>query len=172
MKKTLLKLKKNTKPIFLKLRNEYLGRSFATLCGAIIVILTFAIIFFLTTKGLNTFIKHGYSIFHFIFSGDWNPEGSGDSLSPQFGTLVFILGSTVVSFLAVVVSAPIGVALAVFMNVISPKLGKKVLQPAIELLVGIPSVVYGWIGVTVLVPYYKRYFWRNGIYFIGGYIGY
>ena len=71
--KKMLEFKKNMRPIFLKFKNEYLGRSFATLCGAIIVILTFAIIFFLTTKGLNTFIKHGYSIFHFVFSGDWNP---------------------------------------------------------------------------------------------------
>ncbi len=155
-------MKKNDiKTIFLKLKNEYLGRGFAMLCGMVIVILTFAIILFLTTKGLNTFIKHGYSIFHFIFSGNWNPEGSGETVPPQFGTLIFILGSSVVSFLAVLVSAPIGVALAVFMNVISPKLGTKVLQPAMELFVGIPSVVYGWIGVSVLVPFIK--FWFGGI---------
>lgn len=168
MKKMLLLIKKHMMPIFLKLKNEYLGRGFATLCGAIIVILTFAIIFFLTTKGLNTFIKHGYSIFQFIFSGNWNPEGSEESLSPQFGTLVFILGSTVVSFLAVVVSAPIGVALAVFMNVISPKIGTKVLQPAIELFVGIPSVVYGWIGVSVLVPIIKVFFGGIGFSLLAG----
>ena len=91
-------MKKNdSKTIFLKLKNEYLGRGYAMFCGAVIVVLTFSIIFFLTTKGLNTFIKHGYSIFNFIFSGDWNPEGGGKSPSPQFGTLIFILGSTVVS---------------------------------------------------------------------------
>ena len=49
--------KNNMKTIFLKLKNEYLGRGFAMFCGALIVILTFAIIFFITTKGLNTFIK-------------------------------------------------------------------------------------------------------------------
>jgi len=162
-------MKKNDmKTIFLKLKNEYLGRGFAMLCGAIIVILTFAIILFLTTKGLNTFFKHGYSIFHFIFSGNWNPEGSGEGLSPQFGTLIFILGSSVVSFLAVLVSAPIGVALAVFMNVISPRLGTKVLQPAMELFVGIPSVVYGWIGVSVLVPFIKLWFGGIGFSLLAG----
>lgn len=164
-------MKKNDmKTIFLKLKNEYLGRGFATFCGAVIVILTFSIIFFLTTKGLNTFVKHGYSIFHFIFSGNWNPEGSGESPSPQFGTLIFILGSSIVSFLAVLISAPIGVALAVFMNVISPKLGTKVLQPAIELFVGIPSVVYGWIGVSVLVPFIKLWFGGIGFSLLAGVI--
>lgn len=162
-------MKKNdTKTIFLKLKNEYIGRGFAMFCGAVIVILTFSIIFFLTTKGLSTFIKHGYSISHFIFSGAWNPEGGGKSSSPQFGTLIFILGSTVVSFLAVLVSAPIGVALAVFMNVISPKIGSKVLQPAIELFVGIPSVVYGWIGVSVLVPIIKIWFGGIGFSLLAG----
>ncbi|MGH4122646.1 MAG: phosphate ABC transporter permease subunit PstC [Clostridium sp.] len=162
-------MKKNDrKSMLLKLKNEYLGRGFAIFCGAIIVILTFSIILFLTTKGLNTFIKHGYSIFQFIFSGNWNPEGSGDSLTPQFGTLIFILGSTVVSFLAVLVSAPIGVALAVFMNVISPKLGTKVIQPAVELFVGIPSVVYGWIGVSVLVPIIKIFFGGIGFSLLAG----
>ena len=161
-------MKKNDKKkFFLKLKNEYLGRGYATLCGAIIVILTFTIIIFLTTKGLNTFIKHGYSIFNFIFSGDWNPDG-GDSINPQFGTLIFILASTLVSFLAVIVSAPIGVALAIFMNVISPKLGTKVLQPAIELFVGIPSVVYGWIGVSVLVPFIKLWFGGIGFSLLAG----
>jgi len=161
-------MKKNNKnKFFLKFKNEYLGRGYATFCGALIVLLTFTIIIFLTVKGLSTFITHGYSITHFIFSGDWNPDG-GDSLSPQFGTLMFIIASTAVSFLAVIVSAPVGVALAVFMNVISPKLGTKVLQPAIELFVGIPSVVYGWIGVSVLVPIIKIFFGGIGFSLLAG----
>ncbi|WP_291637339.1 phosphate ABC transporter permease subunit PstC [Clostridium sp.] len=162
-------MKKNDmKKIWLKLKNEYLGRGFATFCGAVIVILTFAIILFLTIKGLSTFIKHGYSVVNFIFSGAWKPEGSGESLPPQFGTLMFIAGSSAVSFLAVIVSAPIGVALAVFMNIISPKLGTKVIQPAIELFVGIPSVVYGWIGVSVLVPLIKVFFGGIGFSLLAG----
>jgi len=162
-------MKKNDiKTIFLKLKNEYLGRSFSIFCGAVIVILTFSIILFLTAKGLNTFTKHGYSIFHFLTSADWNPDGSGETVPPQFGALIFVVGSSLVSFLAVVVSAPIGVALAVFMNVISPKLGTKVLQPAIELFVGIPSVVYGWIGISVLVPLIKIWFGGIGFSLLAG----
>ena len=64
----------------------------------------------------------------------------------------FHLGSTVVSLGAVIISAPIAIALAIFMNLISPKFGNKVLKPVLELLVGIPSVVYGLLGVTILVP--------------------
>ena len=162
-------MKKNdNNKMFLKFKNEYLGRGYATFCGAIIVILTFTIIIFLTTKGLDTFIKQRYSISHFLFSGDWNPDGGDNPASPQFGTLIFLFGSSIVSFLAVILSAPIGVALAVFMNVISPRLGTKVLQPAVELFVGIPSVVYGWIGVSVLVPFIKVCFGGIGFSLLAG----
>lgn len=147
--------KSNIKEFPRKLKNEYAGKYFSMLCGLLIVVLTISIIVFLTSKGLNTFIKHKYSIVDFLFSSNWKPEGTGESEVGQFGILMFMAGSTVVSFLAVLISAPIAVALAVFMNMISPRIGAKVLQPAMELFVGIPSVVYGWIGVSVLVPIIK-----------------
>lgn len=71
---------------------------------------------------------------------------------------------------AVIISAPISIALAIFINLISPKLGEKILQPAMELFVGIPSVVYGWIGVLVLVPFIKSIFGGVGFSLIAGII--
>lgn len=134
-----------------KIRTEYVGRSYATLCGILIIILTLSIILFLATKGINTFTKDHYSLSKFLFSSTWAP----DAAKPQFGVAIFIVGSTLVSIGAVIISAPIGVALAIFMNLISPKFGEKILQPSLELFVGIPSVVYGWVGVILLVPMLK-----------------
>lgn len=133
------------------LKNEYLGRAFSTLCGLLIVVLTLAIIFFIADKGVQTFTVNKYSVLDFLFSTDWAPGRD----TPSFGALIFIVGSTLVSVGAVILSSPIGIALAIFMNIISPKLGKTVLQPAIELFVGIPSVIYGWLGVSVLLPLLK-----------------
>jgi phosphate transport system permease protein len=147
-----------------KFKNEYLGRSFATICGYFIVILTIAIIGFVASKGLTIFIKDGYSIGEFLFSTTWRPDAD----IPKFGALIFILGSTFVSVGAVIISAPISIALAIFMNLISPKLGSRVLQPAMELFVGIPSVVYGWIGITVLIPALKGVFGGVGFSLIAG----
>jgi phosphate transport system permease protein len=147
-----------------KLKNEYLGRGFAIFCGMLIVFLTLSIIVFVTLKGLNTFTKDGYSLTKFLFSSDWAP----DIDKPKLGALVFIVGSTVVSIGAVIISAPIGIALAIFMNYISPKLGEKVIQPALELFVGIPSVVYGWIGFSVLLPFIKSMFGGIGFSLIAG----
>lgn len=142
--------------LFKRFRNEYFGRGYSTLCGFLIIGLTLAIIFFVASKGLNLFIKGRYPISEFLFSPNWKPDRAAENGGPQFGTLIFITGSIFVSLGAVILSAPVGVSLAIFMNHISPKLGQKVLQPAMELFVGIPSVVYGWVGITILVPFIKK----------------
>lgn len=149
-----------------KFKNEYLGRIISTFCGYLIVILTLSIIGFVTYKGSIIFIKDGYSIKEFLFSTIWRP----DAETPHFGSLIFILGSVFVSIGAVIISAPISIALAIFMNFISPKLGSKILQPAMELFVGIPSVVYGWIGITVLIPILKSGFGGVGFSLMAGII--
>lgn len=142
--------------LFKRLKNEYLGRGYSTFCGLLIIGLTLAIIFFVASKGLALFFKDNYSVVDFLFSASWKPDRAIEKGGPQFGTLIFITGSVFVSVGAVILSAPIGVSLAIFMNHISPRLGEKVLQPAMELFVGIPSVVYGWVGITVLVPFIKK----------------
>lgn len=141
----------NKRNLWKKIKTEYSGRSYATFCGMLIIVLTLSIIIFLTTKGINTFTKDHYSLSKFLFGTTWAP----DAKNPEFGVAIFIIGSTMVSLGAVLLSAPIGIALAIFMNFISPKFGEKILQPSLELFVGIPSVVYGWVGVILLVPLLK-----------------
>lgn len=147
-----------------KLKTEYLGRSYAIFCGLIIVILTLSIILYVAFMGLRTFTVDHYSLREFLFSTNWAPDAD----VPKLGSLIFIVGSTLVSIGAVIISAPISIALAIFMNFISPKLGKKVLQPALELFVGIPSVVYGWIGFSLLLPVIKNGFGGIGFSLIAG----
>jgi len=154
------------KKFITKLKNEYLGRTYAFACGLFIIILTLSIIFFIFTKGIATFTKDGVSLAEFLFSTVWKPEGSPKS----FGALIFIAGSTLVSVGAVILSAPISVALAIFMHYISPKFGSKVLQPALELFVGIPSVVYGWLGFSILLPMLKAGFGGIGFSLLAGII--
>jgi len=149
-----------------RFKTEYIGRGISTLCGIIIVVLTLSIILFIASKGLSTFTKNNYSLMDFLFSTEWNPEGA----KPKLGAGIFIVGSTLVSIGAVLISAPIGVALAVFMHYISPGLGKKIIQPSLELFVGIPSVVYGWIGISVLLPIIKAGFGGIGFSLLAGII--
>ncbi|PES92762.1 phosphate ABC transporter permease subunit PstC [Bacillus cereus] len=147
-------------------KSEYIGRSLVTFCGILIVLITLAIIAFICGKGIQSFTQSGISFTEMLTSTKWNPNADEGS----FGALIFIVGSTAVSLGAVIISAPIAIALAIFMNLISPKFGNKVLKPVLELLVGIPSVVYGLLGVTILVPLLRDSFGGVGFSLIAGII--
>ncbi|WP_066257635.1 phosphate ABC transporter permease subunit PstC [Neobacillus drentensis] len=135
------------------LDGELRGKILVILCAVIMISATISITIFLGTKGLQSFIKNGVSLIEFITSTQWNPTNQA---KPEYGALPFIFGSFAVTFLAAIVAAPLGIGGAIFMTEIAPSWGKKILQPVIELLVGIPSVVYGFIGLTVLVPFIRE----------------
>ena len=130
----------------------------------LIIAVTLSIIIFIGQKGIQTFTKGNYGIIEFLFTNNWNPSETPAS----FGALAFILGSTFVSMGAVIISAPIAITLAVFVNVISKGLGNKVIKPSLEILVGIPSVVYGWVGISVLVPFIKNHVGGMGFLLLAG----
>lgn len=75
----------------------------------------------------------------------------------MYGALPFIFGSFAVTILSALIAAPLGIGAAIFMTDIAPSWGRKIMQPIVELLVGIPSVVYGFIGLTVLVPFIRNH---------------
>lgn len=139
-----------------RFRKETLGRSLVTLAGLFIILLTLAIGAFLVYRGSATFFVDKHNIFEFLFSSDWEPaqQGSGGKV----GAAIFLVGSIFISGLALLIALPFSIAAAVFMTEISPNFGNMLLQPAIEIFVGIPSVVYGWVGLTVLVPWIAKVF--------------
>ena len=79
-----------------------------------------------------------------------------------------IAGSLIVTLLSAILATPFAIGAAVFMTEISPNRGAKLLQPVIELLVGIPSVVYGFIGLTVVVPVIRGIFGGTGFGLLSG----
>uniref|UniRef100_A0A7U3YE12 Phosphate transport system permease protein n=1 Tax=Geobacillus sp. (strain Y4.1MC1) TaxID=581103 RepID=A0A7U3YE12_GEOS0 len=147
-------------------KSEYIGRALVTFCGLLIVITTILVIAFICGKGIQSFTQNGISLKEMLFSTEWKP---GDS-NPKYGAVIFIAGSTLVSLGAVLLSTPIALALAIFINFISPKFGSAVLKPVLELLVGIPSVVYGWLGVTILIPLLRESFGGVGFSLLAGII--
>jgi phosphate transport system permease protein len=104
---------------------------------------------FIVWQGVQLFIKDGYSL-GAIFSSTWDPLADG---GPQFGLLPFILGTIVVTAGALLISTPLSVGVALFLSEVAPQWAKSIVQPALEIFVGIPSVVWGWLGITVLVPW-------------------
>jgi phosphate transport system permease protein len=112
----------------------------AILVSAII----FSVIVFVGFQGIKTF--QGVSPLEFFFSTDWTPSNN------KFGAFPFLYSTLLLTLIAVVLSVPLALSGALFMAKIAPKWMREILRPATDLFVGIPSVVYGLIGLTVIVP--------------------
>ncbi|HEM5118586.1 TPA: phosphate ABC transporter permease subunit PstC [Streptococcus suis] len=143
-------------------RLEKFGKVITFLCLSLTVFIVAMILIFVAQRGLSTFFVDGVSITDFLFGSKWEPS------SKIFGALPMISGSFIVTILSAVVATPIAIGAAVFMTEISPKRGAKILQPVIELLVGIPSVVYGFIGLQVVVPFVRSIFGGTGFGILSG----
>lgn len=144
-------------------RLEKFGKVITFLCLSLIVFIVAMILIFVAQRGLSTFFVDGVSITDFLFGSKWEPS------SKIFGALPMISGSFIVTILSAIIATPIAIgAAAVFMTEISPKRGAKILQPVIELLVGIPSVVYGFIGLQVVVPFVRSIFGGTGFGILSG----
>lgn len=94
----------------------------------------------------------------FIFGTEWKPTAS----DPQFGILYMILASVFGCLGAIAIGVPIGLMTAVFLAEIAPNWVKSIVRPAVELLAGIPSVIYGFWGMKLLVPFIRNVFTKLG----------
>ncbi len=99
--------------------------------------------------------KESISPFDFFFGKEWFPTAVP---APQFGVLPLILGTLWVSLGAILIALPFGLAVAIYLAEIADTRMRKILKPVIELLAGIPSVVYGFFGLVVIVPLIQRLF--------------
>jgi phosphate transport system permease protein len=91
-----------------------------------------------------------------FFGGqEWIPTATP---APQFGVLPLILGTLWVSIVAILIALPLGLGVAIYLSELAGTRMRKMLKPAIELLAGIPSVVYGFFGLVVLVPLVQKIF--------------
>lgn len=141
---------------------ERRGRMVTLLCVAFMVFVAASILYFVTSKGLSTFVINKASIADFLFGKEWDPGKLDKEGKPVVGALPMIAGSFAVTLFSALICAPFAIGGAVFMTEISPKFGKRILQPVIELLVGIPSVVYGFTGLSLVVPFLRDHFSGSG----------
>ncbi|MFD1429786.1 phosphate ABC transporter permease subunit PstC [Lacticaseibacillus mingshuiensis] len=147
---------------------ERRGKLISLFCISLIVVVVLAIFFFVASRGLATFFTNKVNLWRFLSQTTWSPAVKDASGQPQVGALPMIVGSFGVTLLSAVIATPFAVGAAIFMTEIAPNLGKKVLQPVIELLVGIPSVVYGFIGLSVVVPFIRNIFGGTGFGILAG----
>ncbi|WP_299525747.1 phosphate ABC transporter permease subunit PstC [uncultured Methanobrevibacter sp.] len=125
---------------------------FITAIFSILVI--FIILAFIVSEAIPAFQDYGF--FQFLTGSNWAPNEG------QFGVFPMIVGSIFVTLLSLVIAVPLSLLCAIFMEEIAPDKIKLILKPVIQTLSGIPSVVYGFFGLTVLVPIVRQNFGGTG----------
>lgn len=123
-----------------------------TACVSVVAVALICI--FLFVNGFPAMFEIG--IGDFILGTKWKP---GNDL---YGIFPMILGSIYVTIGAIIIGVPIGILMAIFMSHFCPDKLHAVLKPIVDLLAGIPSIVYGFFGLVVLVPFVRNHFSGNG----------
>lgn len=135
-----------------KRRLENIGLGITGFCVALVALVVVTLIFMVAQQGLTTFFVDGLSPIDFFFGQNWIPE------QERYGALPMIVGSFAVTLLSTVFALPVALGSAIFVVEVAPTFGRRVFQPFIELLVGIPSVVYGVLGLYVINSLVKAIF--------------
>lgn len=125
---------------------ERLARALLLVCAVVAIFAVCAITLYLFAKGLPALHKVGVG--ELLFSTVWKPTAA----EPSFGIAYIILSSIVGTAASVLLGVPIGLLTAVFLTEVSGKTLAKAVQPAVELLAAIPSVIYGLLGMMLLNP--------------------
>jgi phosphate ABC transporter permease protein PstC len=120
---------------------------FAAIASILVMVLIF---YFLIRESLVAFQEVG--VFDLVFGMKWHSAGE------IFGMTPIIVGSIMVTLLALIINIAVGVPLAVYLSELAGPRSRSILKPAIELLAGVPSIVYGFLGVLILVAYLERSF--------------
>jgi phosphate transport system permease protein len=114
------------------------------LCASFSIIILFLMLFFVAREGALAFTKFGPDL---LFGTQWNLETN------LFGGFPLLYGSLMVTFGALVIAIPIGVCTAIFVSEVLPFSLRDPIKSIIELLASIPSVIYGFIGLLIVVPF-------------------
>ena len=142
--------------IYNRNKNKYIlekvSKNIFFISSLIAVLSLLLIIGFVFYKGLTPFLFKGYSFIDFITGLEWVP--SADS----FGILPMVAASIIATIGALLIGVPVSILTAIFIAEVAPKKIAKIISPAVELLAGIPSVLYGIFGLSVIVPSIQNIF--------------
>ncbi|SHI12390.1 phosphate ABC transporter permease subunit PstC [Sporanaerobacter acetigenes] len=124
--------------------------------ASISIISLILICVFMFANGIPAIVEIGF--FKFLFGKDWSPT----NIPPSFGIFPMILGSLYVTGGAILLGVPIGILTAIYLAKFCPEKLYRCLKPAINLMAGIPSIVYGFFGLIILVPLTRDIFGGTG----------
>lgn len=141
------------------MESEKLVEKLLLAAAASAIFIVFFIIVFMLRESLPVFLEYGAD---FVLGMTWKPAEA------SFGILPMIVATLLVSGLALMVATPLGVACAIFLAEYAPPLVRNVVKPVVEMLVGIPSVIIGFFGLMIIVPFLRTHFGGYGLCLLAG----
>ena len=148
------------KPMDLKKRlrlGEALIQWFLFACGAISILTTAGIIFVLGEEALRFFARPEVSIVEFLTQIKWQPAIG------EFGIWPLVIATFTTSLMAMVVALPIGLMIAIYLSEYASSRMRTILKPILEVLAGIPTIVYGYFALTFMTPLLRQLFGQNTV---------
>src|SRR5262249_40508865 len=133
--------------------------AFLFVCATLTVLTTVGIILVLGIETVEFFWKSGVGILEFLTGTELKPERS----PPQYGILPLVWGTFSVAAGSALIALPIGLLSAIYLSEYAPRGVRAVLKPALELLAGIPTIVYGYLALLLVTPALKAIFQPLGI---------
>ena len=137
---------------------DQLARGMFCVCAILLVLVISAVIVFISSKAFLIF-SEGANVKTYFTVDNWDPTGVNDptgNAHATYGAFGLILGSVVITLGSILIVTPLALGTAVFFTEMAPRWLVSFLQPLIEIFTGVPSVVIGFLGLTVLVPFLSR----------------
>jgi phosphate transport system permease protein len=138
---------------------EKVIKLFLIASSAIAILVTAGIIFSLIVQSARFFSE--VSLIDFLFGLEWKPQSAirtdGATSSSAFGAVPLFIGTFLISFIAICVAAPFGIFSAIYLSEYAGENKRAIIKPALEILAGIPTVVYGFFAVIVIAPFIRNF---------------
>lgn len=141
-----LHLKKKPRP------GEIFVQGFLFFCGAVSILTTLGIIYELGKESLLFFQMPGVTLVEFFTTTEWQPTIG------KFGVLPLVTATLMTTFFAMLVALPLGLSAAIYLSEYASPRARGILKPILEILAGVPTVVYGYFALTTMTPFLRLLF--------------
>ncbi|MGM0604265.1 MAG: phosphate ABC transporter permease subunit PstC [Halobacteriota archaeon] len=134
-------------------RVERLTRGLFRTCAALTVLITIGIVIALVKDAIVFFSDPMVEGFDFLFGTEWKPTQLTGDGEYKFGILPLLSGTIVITVLSAIIALPVGLAAAIYLSEYAPETVRSVLKPALEILAGVPTIVYGYFALVYITPF-------------------
>lgn len=133
-------------------RGESLIQAFLFFCGAVSILTTLGIVFELGKESLLFFSSPNVRLFDFFTKTTWQPSIG------EFGVLPLVNATLMTTFFAMIIALPLGLGAAIYLSEYASPKARSILKPVLEILAGVPTVVYGYFALTFMTPLLRSIF--------------